>query len=380
MTSDMPRAAVFTGQFLAYSQTFIYQELRHHSRYQAEVFCWRRVNEAQFPYSPVHLGGRLYHYTRYSPQFDARFRSQHYAVVHAHFGTVGISAMRYARKFARPLIVTFHGRDVPLLTSWKRFKPRHWGYAALSRRMLRQMALGLCDSGELRDMLIDFGVSSGCLRVFPLGIDLGRFEVGDHDRTGQRVIMIGRFVEKKGFEYGLRAFAQVAKGSGMELRVIGGGEREGKLRRLAADLGVLGQVRFMGVLPYERVATELAGSDVLLAPSVVAADGDRDSGLMVVKEAGAAGVVPIGTRHGGIPEIIEDGSTGFLVPERDVDAIADRLRTLTNNHGLRRTMAQAARETAAAQFDVRKRVAALEDIYDEVAASFAAKAEQRGVP
>ena len=369
----MPRAAVFTGQFLAYSQTFIYQELRHHSRYCAEVFCWRRINESEFPYSPVHRGGRLYHYTRYSPRFDARFRSQHYAVVHAHFGTIGISAARYARKFGRPLIVTFHGWDVPLLTSWKRFKPRNWGYAALGPRMLRRMALGLCASAELRDMLVEFGVPPSRLRVFPLGIDLERFSAGSHDRTGQRVIMIGRFVEKKGFEYGMRAFAGAAKGSGMELRLIGGGGREGELRQLAADLGIGGQVRFMGVLPYERVAAELAESDVLLAPSVVAADGDRDSGLTVVKEAGAAGVVPIGTRHGGIPEIIEDGRTGFLVPERDVAAMADRLRKLASDHGLRRAMAQAARETAAARFDVRQRVAALEDIYDEVAGSFAAE-------
>jgi colanic acid/amylovoran biosynthesis glycosyltransferase len=365
--SDVSRVAVFTGQFLAYSQTFIYQELRHHSRYQAEVFCWRRVNEIQFPYSPVHLGGRLYHYTRYSPQFDARFKSQHYAVVHAHFGTVGISAMRYARKFGRPLLVTFHGRDVPLLTSWKRFQPRHWGYAALSRSMLCQMTLGLCDSGELRDMLIEFGVPPERLRVFHLGIELGRFRSGGDNRTGLRAIMIGRFVEKKGFEYGLRAFAEAAKGSEMELRLIGGGEREGRLRRLAKELGIPSQVKFLGVLPYDRVADELAESDVLLAPSVVAADGDRDSGLMVVKEACAAGVVPIGTLHGGIPEIIDDGRTGFLVPERNVAALADRLRLVATDVGVRRTMAKAAREMVAARFDVSKRVAALEDIYDEVA-------------
>ncbi len=369
----MPRTAIFTSQFLAYSQTFVYEELRHHSRYCAEVFCWRRINESEFPYRPVHLGGRLYHYTRYNPGFDAQFRSRQYAVVHAHFGTVAISAARYARKFGRPLIVTFHGWDVPLLTSWKRFKPRHWGYAALGHRTLRRMALGLCASAELRDMLLELGVPAARLRVFPLGVDLERFKGTGHGRDGRRVIMIGRFVEKKGFEYGLRAFSEAAKGSGMELRVIGGGEREGRLRQLAQDLGIQDQVKFMGVLPYERVVAELSESDVLLAPSVVAQDGDRDSGLMVVKEACAAGVVSIGTLHGGIPEIIEDGRTGFLVPERDVGAIADRLRRLAGDHGLRRTMAQAARESVAARFDVRKRVAALEDIYDEVASSFAAE-------
>jgi colanic acid/amylovoran biosynthesis glycosyltransferase len=93
---------------------------------------------------------------------------------------------------------------------------------------------------------------------------------------------------------------------------------------------------------------------------------------MVVKEACAAGVVPIGTLHGGIPEIIEDGRTGFLVPERDVNALSDRLGLLQGDAGLRKTMAQAAREMVASRFDVRQRVAALEDIYDEVAGSFTA--------
>jgi colanic acid/amylovoran biosynthesis glycosyltransferase len=89
-----------------------------------------------------------------------------------------------------------------------------------------------------------------------------------------------------------------------------------------------------------------------------------------VKEACAAGVVPIGTLHGGIPEIIDEGRTGFLVPERDVDALAERLRLLMGDAGLRRTMAEEAREMVALQFDVRKRVADLEDIYDEVAGTF----------
>jgi colanic acid/amylovoran biosynthesis glycosyltransferase len=133
-------------------------------------------------------------------------------------------------------------------------------------------------------------------------------------------------------------------------------------------------VRFMGVLPYDRVATELAEADVLLAPSVVAQDGDRDSGLMVVKEACAAGVVPIGTLHGGIPEIIDEGRTGFLVPERDVGALAARLRLLVSDAELRRTMAQTARASMAERFDVRERVASLERIYDEVAARNAAAA------
>ena len=111
---------------------------------------------------------------------------------------------------------------------------------------------------------------------------------------------------------------------------------------------------------------ELGTCHVLLAPSVVeAATGNRESGLIVVKEASAAGAVPIGTRHGGIPEIIDDGVTGFLVPERDVDAMADRLLRVMQDPAKCQTMGAAAREKMLREYDNRVRVAALEALYDE---------------
>jgi colanic acid/amylovoran biosynthesis glycosyltransferase len=97
----------------------------------------------------------------------------------------------------------------------------------------------------------------------------------------------------------------------------------------------------------------------------VTADGNRESGLMVVKEASATGVVPIGTYHGGIPEIIEDGRTGFLVPERDVEALAERLGWLVADAELRRRMGEAARAKMEREYDNTQRVAVLEALYDE---------------
>ncbi len=103
----------------------------------------------------------------------------------------------------------------------------------------------------------------------------------------------------------------------------------------------------------------------LLAPSVVAINGNRDSGLVVAKEASACEVVPIGTYHGGIPEIIDDAETGYLVPERMVDPLADRLTRLLADPELRNRMGKAARRKMKSEYDVTDRVEALEDIYDE---------------
>ena len=103
-----------------------------------------------------------------------------------------------------------------------------------------------------------------------------------------------------------------------------------------------------------------------MAPSVTTANGDRESGTLVIKEASAAGAVPLATWHGGHPEIVDDGRTGFLVPERHVDALADRLDRLLGDPGMRSRMAEAGRIKMRTEYDNRLRVAALEEAYDTV--------------
>jgi colanic acid/amylovoran biosynthesis glycosyltransferase len=120
------------------------------------------------------------------------------------------------------------------------------------------------------------------------------------------------------------------------------------------------------------VAELLRSSQVLLAPSVVDRHGNRESGLIVVKEASACATVPIGSRHGGIPEIIDDGVTGYLVAERDVASIADRMRRLVREPALRERLGAAAREKMRREYDNTARVRALEDLYDEAGARHAA--------
>jgi glycosyltransferase involved in cell wall biosynthesis len=361
--------ALFNTNFLPYSQTFVYEELRHHRRYAAEVFCRTRLLPDRFPFEPVHVGGPLYAVTRRSAAFDARFRARRFDLVHAHFGLGAVYALPFARRHHLPLVVTFHGYDVPLLSSPRRWLPQHLRYAIHGPRVLRQMALGLCASTELYDMLRALDVPADRLRVHRLGIDVSRFVPGPRRTDRFEVVMIGRFVEKKGFDYGLRAFAGAARAvPEMKLTVVGDGPMEAQLRAIAQEEGVADRVDFTGPVPPERVAALLAGAHVLMAPSVVDREGNRESGLIVVKEASASGAVPIGSRHGGIPEIIEDEVTGYLVAERDVETLSERLRRLARDPALRESLARAGRARMEREYDNRVRVAALEAIYDEVRA------------
>jgi colanic acid/amylovoran biosynthesis glycosyltransferase len=360
------RVALFCTNFLPYSQVFVYEQLRQYQRYAADVFAWRRFNPQAFPFPRVHVAEPGYVVRGKSRRFERAFAGEHFHVVHAHFGPAGVYAHRYAQPRRLPLIVTFHGYDVPLLGSHRRFLPLHLPYALGSRAMLDGLAMGLCASLELKRMLIDLGVSEARLRVHRLGIDLSRFKVGPVPRE-RLVVMIGRFVEKKGFEYGLQAFAlAAARLRDARLVLVGEGERRRALERLARELGVRERVEFAGVLSQERIAELLGRAAVLLAPSVVARDGNRESGLIVVKEASASGAVPIGTEHGGIPESIDSGRTGFLVAERDYMGMGVCLSNLLENSALREQMAIEGRRKMEREFDNQRLVAQLEEIYDEV--------------
>lgn len=194
------RVALFTSRFLPYSQTFVYDEIRFHERYDVDVFTARRANVDRFQHARVFTGGPLYRLFNISPRFNRMLGTGAYGLIHAHFGLAGTRAGGFAHRHSLPLVITFHGYDVPLLTSLRRFTPEYWGYALAARRtMLQRMTLGLCASEELFHMMRDYGVPAERLRVWRLGIDLDQFSPGVRSPDEPSIVMIGRFVEKKGF-------------------------------------------------------------------------------------------------------------------------------------------------------------------------------------
>ena len=361
----MRPVALFSTNFLEYSQTFVYEEITHHERYEVDVFCRKRHLPDRFPFPRVHVGGALYGATRESVSFYRAFERRRYEVVHGHFGTGACYAVPYVRRYQLPFVVTFHGYDVPLLLSNERYHPKNWPYAAFAPGMLDNMTLGLCASRELFELLLDAGVPRERVRLYHLGIDLASFVRGPRHPV-PRVVMVGRFIEKKGFEYGVRAFAAAReRGAPGQLIIIGSGEREARLRALVAELRIADSVQFAGILSSSEVAGVLSESDVLMAPSVIAMDGNRESGVIAVKEGSASGLAALGTYHGGIPEIIDDGVTGFLVAERDVASLADRLHRVLTDRELCERLGAAGRAKMEREYDLTRQVAQLESHYDE---------------
>lgn len=367
MKSSAGTVAVFCNTFLPYSQTFVWDELRSHERYTAEVFAWRRRNADLFP-GGVMVARPWYPLTCRDRRFTARFKRGGIDLVHAHFGWAGVPASRFARRFGLPLVVTFHGYDAALLTAPGLGPPIVWPYTLRSSELLAAMDLALCASAEIVELMTAMGVAPDKLIEHRLGVDTEKFRPGKRDAVGLQVAMVGRLVEKKGFFDGLTAFARLIRSGfvAARLSIVGTGHLESALRNHSKELGIDGNVDFLGQLKHDEVATLLGRTDVLLAPSAVAQDGDRDSGLLSVKEASATGCVSISTNHGGIPSIIDHGVTGFLVDEHDVERMAAHLMLLAGDLALRSRLGEAARAKMVQQFGLVASVRRLEECYDMV--------------
>lgn len=386
LDSNKPVVAVFRNVFLPYSETFIYEILIRHRDYHPVGFAKRCVNWNSFPGIKVitpenaENSWRLDHFafsaSLLAPAVYREFKKVNPQVIHAHFGQSGVVALPYAKAHNIPLIVNLHGNDVGILLGNQRFRPRWWFYALSHKRLLRATTLFLASSQELKEQWVSLGCPENRVRAHTLGIDLEQFKPGPKEPQKKQttVVMIGRLVEKKGFEYGIRAFAAVCAKSRyagqLRLVIIGDGPLENELRALSQAIGIAGKIDFRGVLDHDGVRDVLRQeADIMLSPSVVAQDKDRDSGLMVAKEAAACEVPVVGTFHGGIPEIIDSGKTGFLVPERDPVTLASALRRLVDDPKLRRNYGQSARKKMLAEYDIEKKIAELESIYSEIIAA-----------
>ena len=361
--------AMAIGNWLPYSETFIYDQVKHAKKYEPYVLA-RGLNPARenFPYDKVTSLGSvarmLYYAALPCSKFASVIRESGAKFIHAHFGTNGALIAATARKTDKPLIVTLHGVDVGILLN-PHIPVDYLFYKRTYKRMFETAQLLLPASQELADCLVQLGAPDSKIHIHRLGVDTSAFTPFKRPDRPAQFLMIGRQVEKKGFEYGIRAFAKIAgKHKNSTLTLIGKGPLQESLQALAAELGIADKVIFKGSVAAQLMPALLAEYDVLVAPCIVAKNNDRDSGLIVLKEAGASAMASIGTFCGGLPEIIDDGRTGYLVGQREIDSLAESMDALASDYNLRTQMGIDARAKMEAEYDTVKQNEKLEEIFD----------------
>jgi colanic acid/amylovoran biosynthesis glycosyltransferase len=289
------------------------------------------------------------------------------SLIHAHFGIEGVSALGLARQLGIPLITMFHGFDATLKPHIMLASPAWFRYPLLRHKLAREGDLFLCASAFIRHRLLETGFPESRTHTHYIGVDCQTIRPREPAEEQPLILHVARLVEVKGTAYLLRAFAAlVRQHDRARLLIIGDGPLRKRLQALAASLGVRDRVEFPGALSHAEVLSWMRKAAMLVLPGIRTATG-REEGLgMVLLEAAATGLPIIGSRVGGIPECILDGRTGFLVPERDANALAQRLSQLLESPGKRYQIGAAGRALVESRFNIDRQTAALEDLYDSL--------------
>lgn len=294
----------------------------------------------------------------------AREGSREYDVVHCHFGQNGILALALQELGflnAKRILTTFHGHDVYVDV------PR---YSSSTRRMLFKKGDGFTVNSEYTARnVVELGGKEEDIEILPVGLDVESFSYQIRRREGGepvRVLTVGRLVEKKGIEFAIRALGKLKDELTFEYRVVGGGPLRETLEQLTHQLGVADQVTFLGPLSRDEVREQYQWAHLFTLPSVTAEDGDREGQGLVLQEAQACGLPVVATRHNGFPDGVKEGESAVLVPERDVDALAEALSMVASEEDRWEEMGRYGRSLVEERYDTEVLSERLVDIYRDL--------------
>jgi|SRR4051794_15654677 colanic acid/amylovoran biosynthesis glycosyltransferase len=196
------------------------------------------------------------------------------------------------------------------------------------------------------------------LHVVRCGLPLSDLPGYAASDAAMRLMAVGRLSPEKGQAGLLEAFAAVSRDhDGIELVLVGDGPEAERLRAQAGELGIAERVRFAGRLSEQDTLRQIAAADILVLPSFM-------EGLpIVLMEAMAMGTAVIASRVAGIPELVEDEKSGLLFTPSDWDALAECIRRLVDDAGLREKLAERGRTVVAAEYDINRSAERLRELF-----------------
>jgi glycosyltransferase involved in cell wall biosynthesis len=296
-----------------------------------------------------------------------RLRETRYDALHVHW-LVPNAAMVYdiSASMRVPLVISLHGSDVFMAE-------RFWPARVLARRALARAGAVTACSSDLLERVLRLGAAPERARTVPYGVDLNAFGPaaqvpGMRARLGVAegaclVLALGRLVEKKGFRYLIEAAAGLPN---VHVVIAGQGDLRWALQRHAHECGAV--VTLAGNLDRQSIAAALAAADIVAIPSVVDQAGNVDGLPNALLEALASGRPVVASRVAGIPDVVRDGDSGLLVPEKDASALRSALERLSADPGERERLGRAARAFAEQHLSWAAAARTFEEAYAQAAA------------
>ena len=283
-------------------------------------------------------------------------------LLHIYFGHTGVHLLPFIRRWPKPVVVSFHGADV---------RPRadRPGYLDDLKQLLVELPLVMARSESLKARLMDLGCAEEKIRINRTGIPMDAFPVVEREFPGDgnwHFVQACRLIEKKGLRTAFKAFARFAKErAGARFTIAGVGPMQGELEELAGELGVAGKIEFVGFLSEAELGELFASAHAFVHPSQVTEEQDQEGVPNAMLEAMATGLPVLATKHGGIPEAVDDKKAGLLVEERDDVGVAAAMESLAADETLWRALGNSAAVDVRMRFGQAEQIANLERIYDE---------------
>jgi len=358
----------------------VYRQITGLRRWRPIVICQKREEAERFPFSDVvripkpltHplrrilvkqiLGRPVMIYASEVWRISEEIRRVKGRVLHVYFGHIAVQLLPLLRKPPVPVVVSFHGADAMVDLD----KP---AYREAASEVLQLARLVLVRSQSLAERLIAVGCPPEKIRIHRTGIPLERFEFVPREFPTEgawRFFQACRLIPKKGLHTTLRAFARFAERyPGSQLVIAGEGPMLEELKAFAAALGVGDRVQFTGFLSQKEMREQFYAAHAFVHPSELGTDGNQEGVPNSMLEGMATGLPALATHHGGIPEAVDDGVSGFLVDERDHEALGRAMIELAAEPARYAAMAAAASRAVAERFEQGRQIAVLENCYYE---------------
>jgi colanic acid/amylovoran biosynthesis glycosyltransferase len=287
-----------------------------------------------------------------------------YDVIHCQFAHNGVAAVwwRKAGFLSGKVVTTFHGADIACdARSYAKY-----GY----ERLFDEGDAFTANSRYTADRAVALGCPRARISVLPMGLDIEKYEFLERTSPGDRpvrLLTIARLTKQKGIEFAIRAMAMlVQSGRNVEYSIVGDGHDRPEFEHLIQELGLAGRVQLLGWKTEEQLRTVCRTAHLFILPSITGPNGQQEAQGVVFQEAQACGLPVVATRSGGIPESIVEGQSGFLVPEKDPEALAERIGYLLDHPEMWPEMGRAGRRYVESKFEIGGLTDRLVGIYESL--------------
>lgn len=273
-------------------------------------------------------------------------------IIHAHFGYIGkrLTELKDIGLINNniPIVCSFHGYDIDTPTYFKNY--------LFYKHFFEEVNLVISNSEYLKKRLIETGCKASKIEILKVGVDTNKFTptATQKKRNSFQIITVARLIEVKGIEYGIKAIKTlVNKGyTDIKYNIIGDGNLYNTLRLLISHLKLNDHVFLHGPKSQEEIYNFYNNSNLFILPSIVSSEGRAETQGLVIQEAQSMELPIIVTDVGGIPEGIIPDETGFLVPEKSPEAIAEKIEYLILKPKIANEMGKRGREFVKNKFDL----------------------------